>query len=385
MVFPSASAAVNGGMAILEAAAAPGGEPGTDAIRVGIGVHAGETAESTEGFVGSAVNIAARICAQAGPGELLVSDTVRSLTRTFLGLQFVPRGRRRLKGIAEPVLIYQVLPSTAAAGAIASGTGERWPLRRSRDVRPGRHRPIKCGACRRRARRRADRGRPLGSARFVHGRFVFGRRGLTGEGAASAGPSVSTDPNPLLNAAEEELLGRSCPPRSVSTALASTLAEGSAGAQSVSAASCLSPQALMRYGSIEFPSSRGLTGAFADALARTRASPGDCETTPLAHGLWAVPERSCGETVCYSADGAAWLEWTYDDDRILVRARRGDGDARLSTPGGCSTPLLSIGMATSYGSAERRTSVSSSHHQALVSVRSGPLVEPMTDRSVPSE
>ena len=69
-------------MAILDAAAARS----TDAapIRVGIGVHAGETVETAEGYVGSAVNVAARVCSQAKAGELLVTDTVRGLTRTFL-------------------------------------------------------------------------------------------------------------------------------------------------------------------------------------------------------------------------------------------------------------------------------------------------------------
>jgi class 3 adenylate cyclase len=131
VVFSSASAAVQGGLAILAAAAAAGGEPGADALHVGVGVHAGETAETPEGFVGSAVNLAARICALAGPGELLVSDTVRGLTRTFLAVQFVPRGRRRLKGIAEPVLVYEVMPSSATAGARAPGAGTRWRLSRS--------------------------------------------------------------------------------------------------------------------------------------------------------------------------------------------------------------------------------------------------------------
>ncbi|MFN2484064.1 MAG: adenylate/guanylate cyclase domain-containing protein, partial [Candidatus Limnocylindria bacterium] len=71
VVFPSASGAVQCGLAILRAAAesrAQGGGP----IRVGIGVHAGETVETSEGYVGSAVNMAARVCAQARPGELLV-------------------------------------------------------------------------------------------------------------------------------------------------------------------------------------------------------------------------------------------------------------------------------------------------------------------------
>ncbi|MFI5262704.1 MAG: adenylate/guanylate cyclase domain-containing protein, partial [Candidatus Limnocylindrales bacterium] len=59
------------------------------------------TAETPEGYVGSAVNLAARLCAEAGPGEVLVSDTVRGLTRTGGEVTFTARGRRHLKGIAE--------------------------------------------------------------------------------------------------------------------------------------------------------------------------------------------------------------------------------------------------------------------------------------------
>jgi class 3 adenylate cyclase len=75
VVFDSASAAVRCGQEIISAADAAPGEP----IRVGVGVHAGETVGTAEGFVGSAVNIAARLCSQARAGELVVSDTVRKL------------------------------------------------------------------------------------------------------------------------------------------------------------------------------------------------------------------------------------------------------------------------------------------------------------------
>ncbi len=94
VVFPSASSAVQCGLAILDAAAAHERESGTP-IRVGIGVHAGETVETDEGYVGSAVNVAARVCSQAKAGELLVTDTVRALTRTFLPVRFVDRRSRR--------------------------------------------------------------------------------------------------------------------------------------------------------------------------------------------------------------------------------------------------------------------------------------------------
>lgn len=108
VVFPSVSAAVECGVAIAEAVERNVTGGTKDAVGVGVGVHAGETIETAEGYVGSAVNLAARLCALAGPGEVLVSDTVRALTRNVLTVAFVARGRRRLKGIAEPVAVYAV-------------------------------------------------------------------------------------------------------------------------------------------------------------------------------------------------------------------------------------------------------------------------------------
>src|SRR6478736_1166311 len=56
VVFPSASGAVQCGLAIVRATADEAREAGEPPIQVGIGVHAGETVETEEGFVGSAVN-----------------------------------------------------------------------------------------------------------------------------------------------------------------------------------------------------------------------------------------------------------------------------------------------------------------------------------------
>src|SRR5262245_9473430 len=107
VVFDSVSSAVRCGLAI----AADAREADED-IRVGIGVHAGETVEADGGYVGSAVNIAARICGQAGAGEVLVSETVRALTSSLLPVTFKSRGRRQLKGIAEPIELFAVAEST---------------------------------------------------------------------------------------------------------------------------------------------------------------------------------------------------------------------------------------------------------------------------------
>ena len=112
VVFPAVSAAVLCGLAIVDAVGSPAGDPTARPIPVGIGIHAGETVETADGYVGSPVNIAARICSIAKAGEVLVSDTVRALTQTVLPVSFVSRGRRTLKGVTEPVAIYAVARST---------------------------------------------------------------------------------------------------------------------------------------------------------------------------------------------------------------------------------------------------------------------------------
>jgi class 3 adenylate cyclase len=116
VVFPSASSAVICGLSVVAAAAAHSQADPEHPIRVGIGVNAGEAVAAAEGYVGSAVNIAARVCAQAKAGEVLVTDTVRGLTRTSGRLTFTPVGRRTLKGIAEPMPLFHA--DLAGAGPL---------------------------------------------------------------------------------------------------------------------------------------------------------------------------------------------------------------------------------------------------------------------------
>jgi branched-chain amino acid transport system substrate-binding protein len=129
VVFPAVSAAVQCGLAIVAAAATRPIEVGVDRIPVGIGIHAGETVETAEGYVGGPVNVAARICAVAQPGEVLVSDTVRSLTRTVLPVTFVDRGRRQLKGVADPVPVFAVMPAGTVAARRRPWAGLPRPAR----------------------------------------------------------------------------------------------------------------------------------------------------------------------------------------------------------------------------------------------------------------
>jgi class 3 adenylate cyclase len=74
---------------------------------VRIGLNAGEPIEEDEDLFGTAVNLAARIAAKAGGGEILVSDVVRQLVagKKFL---FNDRGETELRGFEDPVRLYEV-------------------------------------------------------------------------------------------------------------------------------------------------------------------------------------------------------------------------------------------------------------------------------------
>jgi class 3 adenylate cyclase len=67
-------------------------------LEIRAGLHTGEVELRRDGLVGIAVHIAARVQAQAGPGEVLVSGTVRDLVAGS-GLAFAGRGRHTLKGV----------------------------------------------------------------------------------------------------------------------------------------------------------------------------------------------------------------------------------------------------------------------------------------------
>ena len=108
VVFGSARRAVACGMGIVAAADQASRDHPDRPIRVGIGINAGETVQRGEGFVGTAVNLAARVCAQAREGEVLVTAAVRDAVGSTPDLQLVPKGTRRLKGIARPVPLFAV-------------------------------------------------------------------------------------------------------------------------------------------------------------------------------------------------------------------------------------------------------------------------------------
>lgn len=77
-------------------------------LPVGIGLDAGEAVPVFDGFRGGALNLAARLCSIAGPGEILASREVVHLARKVDGVAYVDRGTVSLKGLADPVHVIRL-------------------------------------------------------------------------------------------------------------------------------------------------------------------------------------------------------------------------------------------------------------------------------------
>ncbi|HYU57679.1 MAG TPA: adenylate/guanylate cyclase domain-containing protein, partial [Actinomycetota bacterium] len=72
-------------------------------LLVGIGLDVGEAVPVEGGYRGRALNLAARLCGEAGPGDVLASRETVHLAGRIDGLTFTERGELHLKGIAQPV------------------------------------------------------------------------------------------------------------------------------------------------------------------------------------------------------------------------------------------------------------------------------------------
>ena len=79
-------------------------------LGLGIGLDSGEAVPTEGGYRGGALNLAARLCSIAHPGEILASEGIVHLARRVPGLRFGQPRPVRLKGIAERVRAVPVVP-----------------------------------------------------------------------------------------------------------------------------------------------------------------------------------------------------------------------------------------------------------------------------------
>lgn len=338
VVFASARRAAACGLAIVEAAEQFGRDHPERPIRVGIGINAGETVQTGEGFVGTAVNLAARVCAQAREGEVLVTAAVREALGATPDLQLVPRGTRHLKGIARPVPLFAVRRGDAAPSRrTLSAAGRQVPIV-----------PILFGVA-------------LVVAALSFAAFGAVQQAADGSLELAVSPSVGSlaattasaspiaDPDAFPTAAESELLDAVGDEISdycdradvddrpaivmdpeIAREFGITQEERTAAhvgisceIPSVSAPDTFhlwATQQTLDFGSVDV----------AEALILNRAgrlgiSIGDCSDAAPAYEAWELGDVG-GWLVCREEFGDAVIEWSYRDRALFGRAVRRDGD-----------------------------------------------------------
>jgi DNA-binding NarL/FixJ family response regulator/class 3 adenylate cyclase len=109
-VFDSARAAIRSAVALLRRLAKATADDQTLPLPAGIGLDAGEAVPVEGGYRGAALNLAARLCAMAGPGEILVSPEVVHLAGPMDQVTYEARGSVKLKNVVEPVRPTRVVP-----------------------------------------------------------------------------------------------------------------------------------------------------------------------------------------------------------------------------------------------------------------------------------
>ena len=110
VVFDGAERAIRCALALVEALAAI-------RIPIRVGIHSGEVVSSGDQVRGVAVHTAARILAEAGSGEVLVSGSTRDVAEGATGLTFDSRGSYPLKGLEREHELFAAGSSAETAPA----------------------------------------------------------------------------------------------------------------------------------------------------------------------------------------------------------------------------------------------------------------------------
>ena len=355
VIFPSVTSAIRTGLAIVGAAEAVSSEDPSLPVRPGIGVHAGEPLEAPEGPIGSAVNTAARICALAAPGKVLVSTTARDLAGGSRDLAFASRGRLSAKGLTEPIEVWEA--SLANPGATGIETAHPTPPVARRPARRvvivagiGVLLVLAVGLA-------ALAGRPPASPAASPGPAVASPAGSSATTAAPigglsstlpatpAGPAVSPTQGPFPTEVEAAILAAlptGLAPRCVrggtrdDARLAGFIGTGEPVGGSRGGVTCR-PQSgaarlyVMAWSFATFTASGGSSGVPADESlgfmeGRHGIPDGSCATDDRARERWVGPIAT-GLLACMNPyDGRPWIYFTFGGGRYLAFATRDDAD-----------------------------------------------------------
>jgi adenylate cyclase len=300
-------------------------------IGAGIGLDAGEAIPVEGGYRGSALNLAARLCSQAGPGETLASEAVIHLAAKVEGIGYADPRTYRLKGIDEPIRAVHVVP--AAQGST---------------------KPIRYGGEQRRPTRRLLAAGVVGLAAvavFIAAILALGSGGFAGRPAATLGGQATAMPATATasasdasypNAAEKALLAdlAAVPDVSPDTCARDPESPFRFVGLMVAGVSCsldvetgASELVVRRFapGTVERHGLSTWIKVEVGHQGRDDALPeGDCTNGFPAIGPWSLAGEERGILACGidEATGDALMAWADDYGGLLMSARNPRGDSK---------------------------------------------------------
>ncbi len=282
-------------------------------LRVGIGIDSGEAVALEDGsFRGAALNVAARLCARAHGGDVIVTEATYRLAGRMEGLMFSDRGRVHLKNISDSIHILQVYSEQDAPST------SRWVLMFF--GRPGRQFGWKLAAG------------VVGLAALTAAGVVYLTAGDHTEGGnafpvvAASGGTKALPANAGLDLLVPAALWKDCRVQSVPEPTA------------VQTAVCLPADGVPdRWEISEYPNAAALAAAYQSELRRRESIPhnkGKCNAFSWGgerawlHG----PDKPGGRVFCYFDGNDAVIVWTHErlgqptHRDILAVAREGGSD-----------------------------------------------------------
>ncbi len=121
--FPSAVQAVRFAIAMQEGVAERNADiPDDRRILYRIGINVGDVLPDGDDLLGDGVNVAARLEAQAPPGSIMLSRTVRDQVRDKVEISLEDMGEIRVKNITRPVRAFRI----TGKGSQAASQRRRW-------------------------------------------------------------------------------------------------------------------------------------------------------------------------------------------------------------------------------------------------------------------
>jgi adenylate cyclase len=130
VVFTDATSAVHCALDVQRALQAHLWPEGAN-VCVRMGIHTGQASSSDVGFAGLSVHRAARICAVAAGGQVLVSQATQTILEdeeVELGFSLVNVGVRTLKDLDRPVQLFEVVEDGAASAGLAGAAADGRPM-----------------------------------------------------------------------------------------------------------------------------------------------------------------------------------------------------------------------------------------------------------------